>query len=309
MTAARSHRSSTQPRLVRYAWLSVGAAVVTMGLKFGAWAVTGSVGLLSDALESTVNLTAALVAVLALIVAARPPDESHPYGHGKVEYFSAGLEGLMILVAATLIVVTAVDRLIHPQEPERLGIGLAVAVLAALVNLGVALVLRGAGTRHRSITLVADSKHLLTDVWTTGGVVLAVLLVGLTGWDVLDPLVALAVGANIVVAGVGLLRRSTRGLMDAALPEAERRAVDRVLATYEADGVQFHAIRTRESGSRRFVSLHVLVPGSWSVQRGHDLVGRVERGLHEALPGSTVFTHLEPVEDPSSWDDETGTQP
>lgn len=287
--------------LTRFGWLSIGAALTTMGLKLVAWRVTDSVGLLSDALESTVNLVAAVLTLLALTLAARPPDESHEYGHEKAELFSAGAEGLMILVAGGLIVWTAIDRLLHPQIVERIGLGVAVSTVAALVNLAVAVVLLRSGRRHHSAALVADGHHLLTDVWTSAGVLVAVLLVGITGWNTLDPLVALVVGTNIVVTGILILGRSGRALMDPSLPEDERRVVDDVLARHASAQVRFHAVRTRVAGHRRFVSMHVLVPGAWTVARGHDLVELVEADLRAALRDVTVLTHLEPLEDPSSY--------
>lgn len=290
-------------RLTRYAWLSVAAAVATIALKATAFLLTGSVGLLSDALESLVNLAAAIIAVIALTVAARPADESHHWGHGKAEYFSAGVEGLMIFVAAAAIVVTSIERLLHPRTLDRIGVGIAVSIVAALVNLVVALVLLRVGRRARSLTLVADGRHLLTDVWTSGGVVVGVFAVGVTGWRPLDPLVALAVGANILVAGVSLLRRSVSGLMDRALPLDDLDAIDAVLQPYASEGVIFHAIRTREAGRRRFIAMHVLVPGAWSVQQAHDIATRVEDDLAAALPGVVVTTHVEPVEDPAAYAD------
>lgn len=289
--------------LVRFAWLSVAAAVVTIALKTGAFFLTRSVGLLSDALESVVNLVAALVAVLALRVADRPPDQAHHYGHGKAEYFSAAVEGLMIVVAAGLIVVSATQRFLHPRPLERLGVGLAVSAVAALVNLAVAVVLLRVGRRHRSIALTADGRHLLTDVWTSAGVLVGVGGVAVTGWERLDPVVAVLVGVNIVVTGVGLLRHSTSGLMDSALPTGDQAAIEAVLDRYRSGEVAFHALRTRVAGRHRFVSVHVLVPGAWTVQRGHDLVDRLEADLAAALPGATVSTHLEPLEDPASWAD------
>jgi cation diffusion facilitator family transporter len=293
-----------RPSLTRYAWLSVAAALITMGMKALAYALTGSVGLLSDALESTVNLVAALVALVALRVAGRPPDERHAYGHAKAEYFSAAIEGGMILVAAGTIVYAAVQRLVRPVELERVGIGLAVSMAAALVNLAVAVVLLRAGRRHRSITLEADGRHLMTDVWTSAGVVVAVGAVALTGWLRLDPVIAIAVAANIMVAGWSLVRRSALGLMDAAVPAEERAAIDAVLASYSGPSVQFHAVRTRQAGPRSFLSFHLLVPGAWSVQQAHDLAERVEADLHRVLPGLTIEAHVEPLEDPRSFADE-----
>ena len=291
--------------LTRFAWLSIGAAVVTMVLKGLAYHLTGSVGLLSDALESLVNLAGALMALAMLSAAARPPDEDHAYGHGKAEYFSSVLEGTLILIAAASIGVVAVGRLIHPQPLERIGVGLGVSIVASIVNLGVAVVLLRTGKRERSIALTANANHLLTDVWTSAGVVVGVAAVTLTGWYALDPIVALFVAANIVWSGYRLLRLSVDGLMDRALPAAEHAAVRAVLDAHAASGIQYHALRTRESGARRFVSLHVLVPGDWTVHRGHALLERIESEIRAVVPGATVLTHLESLDDPASWDDQT----
>ncbi len=291
--------------VVRWAWLSIGAAIVTIALKTLAWRLTGSVGLLSDALESLVNLAAAGFALAMLIVASRPPDEDHAFGHDKAEYVSSGAEGALILVASAGIAWAAVDRLLSPRPVERIGIGLAISVAAALVNLGVARALLAAGRRHRSIALEADGRHLMTDVWTSAGVVLAVGAVGLTGWLWLDPAIALAVAAQILWSGVVLLRRSWSGLLDRALPQADLDAVRAVLDRHEAaSGARFHAVRTRQAGARRFVTMHVLVPGAWTVRRGHDLLERIEHDVREALPGASVFTHLEALEDPASFRDQ-----
>lgn len=290
--------------LARFAWLSIAAALATMALKTVAFLLTGSVGLLSDAVESTVNLVGGVMALAMLKVAARPADEDHEFGHAKAEYFSSGVEGSLILVAAASIAVAAVRRLLAPQPLEQVGLGLAVSVGASLVNLGVALVLLRVGRRRRSITLEANAHHLLTDVWTSVGVLAGVGAVAWTGWQRLDPLVALAVAANIVFTGVSIVRRSALGLMDTALPAEEVARVRAVLRSHETEGVAFHALRTRQAGARSFVSTHVLVPGSWTVQRGHDLLERVERDLRGALPEATVFTHLEPLEDPASFDDQ-----
>jgi cation diffusion facilitator family transporter len=291
------------PSLTRYAWLSIGAAVVSITLKFAAYLMTGSVGLLSDALESIVNLVAAIVALIALSFAAREPDEERPYGYQKAEYFSSGTEGALILVAAAAIIFTAVNRLLNPTELEAVGVGLIVSAIASAVNLVVALRLSAAGRQYQSITLEADAKHLLTDVWTSVGVVLGIGLVALTGWLVLDPLVALAVGVNIVRSGVDLVGRSVRGLLDTSIPPAERAAIERVLERFRDRGVQWHAVRTRQAGPRRFVTLHVLVPGAWTVQIGHDLVEEVVHAIIDELGSVTVLTHLEPIEDPVSQED------
>jgi cation diffusion facilitator family transporter len=298
-----------QRRLFRLLWLSIAAAVATITLKLSAWALTGSVGLLSDAAESVVNLVAAVVAMAALRWAVKPADEDHAYGHAKAEYFSAGVEGSLILIAAVGIAVTAVIRLIDPQPLQSVGVGLLVSAAATVINLAVGLTLLRAGRRARSIVLEADGKHLITDVWTSIGVIIGVAGVALTGWDRLDPIVALAVAANILVAGGGLLRRSAGGLMDRALEEPDLATIQEALVEFERDGVRFHALRTRQAGSRRFVSLHVLVPGAWTVQRGHDLAERVEASLCKSLPGASVFTHLEPAEDPRSFADTTLDRP
>jgi cation diffusion facilitator family transporter len=289
--------------LTRYAWLSIAAAIITISLKAGAYFLTGSVGLLSDALESMVNLVAAVVALAALSYAAQPADEEHNFGHDKVEYFSSGVEGALILVAAVSIAYTSIDRLLHPQPLEQVGVGVVISVGASLVNLFVARILLRAGREHHSITLEADSHHLMTDVWTSVGVVAAVAVVGLTRLESLDAIIALAVAANIIRTGVGLLRRSFRGLVDSSIPAAELAAVQAILDRYQAEGVEWHALRTRESGARRFIAVHALVPGDWTVQRGHDLVERVELEILTALPNATVTTHLEPKGDKAAYAD------
>ena len=289
-----------------YAMLSIAAAVVTIGLKFGAYLVTGSVGLFSDAAESVVNLVAAVAALWALIYAARPPDEEHAYGHNKAEYFASGLESALILIAAAGIGYTAWGRLMEPQPLQNVGLGLSITLVAAVLNGGVALVILRAGRRLRSITLRADAQHLLTDVWTSLGVVAGVLTAQLTGWYVLDPLIALLVAANIVWTGVRLLNDTAHGLLDTALPPDEQVAISDVLSRYKQQGIRFHALRTRTSGQRRFVSMHVLVPGRWTVQRGHDLSERIEKDLAGALGGNTTFfIHVEPSEDPASFADQS----
>jgi len=289
--------------LTRFAWLSIGAAVLTIGLKTTAYWITGSVGLLSDALESLVNLVAAIMALAMLTVAARPADEIHAFGYSKAEYFSSGFEGALILLAAASIVWTAISRLLVPQPLEHIGIGLAISVAASAVNLGVTRVLMNAGKEYRSITLEADAHHLMTDVWTSAGVVLGVGAVALTGWLRLDPIIALIVAANILRTGWQLLSRSIRGLLDAALPAAEQDAINQVLRHYESKGIQFHALRTRQAGTRAFISLHVLVPADWTVQRGHDLLEHLERDIRGMVSGAQLFTHLEPQGDPAAWED------
>lgn len=289
--------------LTRFAWLAVAAAVTTIALKTLAWALTDSVGLLSDALESVVNLVAAVLALVVLRWAAKPPDEEHAYGHAKAEYVSAGVEGAAIFVAALSIGWVAADRLLDPVPLEGVGVGLAVALGAALVNLVVGGLLLRTGRQRRSIALEADGRHLLTDVWTSVGVVVGVGAVALTGWGWLDAVIALAVAANILVAGAGLVRRSTGGLMDRRLPAADCEAIDEVLRRAREDPIRFHAVRTRRAGRLSFLSVHVLVPGAWTVQHGHDLLEQIEAELRAAVPQLVVFTHLEPLEDPSSFAD------
>jgi cation diffusion facilitator family transporter len=289
--------------LTRFAWLSVAAAILTIALKAAAYLLTRSVGLLSDALESVVNLVGALMALAMLIVAARPPDDDHAFGHDKAEYFSSILEGTLILLAAGVIGVAAVQRLLHPRPLEQIGLGLVISVVASLVNLGVGLVLLRAGKQHQSITLEADAHHLLTDVWTSIGVLVGVGAVAVSGWQRLDPVVALIVACNIIATGVRLVRRSVSGLMDSALPIEDQRTLQASLAHHAEPGVQFHALRTHQAGARRFVSFHVLVPGDWTVQRGHQLLERIEADIRNSLPRTTVLTHLESLDDPASWDD------
>ena len=290
--------------LTRFAWISIAAALVTMGLKTAAYLETGSVGLLSDAIESLVNLFGGLMALTMLTVAARPPDEDHSYGHGKAEYFSSGVEGTLISIAAVSIGVTAVLRLLAPRPLEAIGLGLAISVVASLVNLGVALLLLRAARQHDSITLEANAYHLLTDVWTSVGVVVGVGAVALTHWEWLDPVVALVVAANIIWTGVKIVRRSVAGLMDKAIAAEDVAAVQRVLDVFRRDGVQFHALITRQAGAQKFVSVHVLVPGDWTVRRGHQLLEQIEADIRRTVPGALMFTHLEPLDDPASWADE-----
>lgn len=289
--------------LTRYAWLSIGAAGVTIALKVLAWRVTGSVGLLSDAAESLMNLAGALMALAMLTIAARPADAEHAYGHGKAEYFSSGLEGGLILIAALGIAIAAVPRLLNPQPLAAVGDGLAVSTVASLINLAVALILRRAGRRHQSITLEANAQHLLTDVWTSVGVIVGVGAVAVTGWLWLDPVVALVVAGNILVVAFKIVRRSVGGLMDPAVDATDLAAIEAVLKRHTQERVQFHALRTRQAGPRRFISVHVLVPGDWTVQRGHDLLEQIEEDLSAAVANATVFTHLESIDDPASWRD------
>ena len=294
---------ASSARLTRLVWLSISAALATIMLKTVAWLLTGSVGLLSDAAESVVNLAAALFALVVVRWAARPADEEHAYGHEKADYLSAGVEGALILVAAVTIAYAAVGRLLEPEALSDVGVGLGVSAAAALINLAVARLLVREGRRQRSLVLEADGRHLMTDVWTSVGVILGVAAVAVTGWERLDPIIALLVAGNILATGTSLIRSFTGGLMDRALPPEERTAVDETLGRFAGTDVRFHALRTRQAGRRSFVSVHVLVPGHWSVQRGHDFAERVEAELRATLPNATVFTHLEPVEDPRSFAD------
>jgi cation diffusion facilitator family transporter len=301
--------SALLPSLKRYAWLSIAAAIATILLKGVAWKLTGSVGLLSDAIESFVNLAGALMALWMLTLAELPADDDHAYGHGKAEYFSSAFEGFLILLAALAIGLTAVDRLINPAPLESVGVGLLVSVVASVINFATARILLEVGKKRNSITLEADAHHLMTDVWTSVGVIIGVGLVWLTGWLWLDPVIALIVAANIVWTGWQLMRRSASGLMDASLPVENRKQIEALLAGYRERGIDFHALRTRQAGSRTFVTLHVLVPGHWSVQHGHEWAERIEVDIHNALPHAHITTHLEPIEDPVSMNDQELDRP
>ncbi len=286
-----------------YAGLSIAAAVATIFLKGVAWKLTGSVGFLSDAAESVVNLAAALIALWALTVAAKPPDPTHDFGYSKAEYFASGAEGFLILAAAVGIAIAAWERWQKPEPITDAWTGIAVSVAASVVNGGVAFTLLRAAGRLRSITLRADAHHLLTDVWTSVGVVAGIVLVALTGWLRLDPLIAFAVAVNIVWTGWRLVRETGLALLDTALPDEERKELTAALIPFQEQGILFHAIRSRIAGTRRFISMHVLVPGTWTIQRGHDLSEEIEASVREKLPGSHISTHMEPREDPVSWDD------
>lgn len=304
MTHAHNGTASHPRSLRRYVYLSIGAAVTTIGLKGLAYLLTGSVGLLSDAMESLVNLVAALLALFLLTIAERPPDDEHAYGHTKAEYFSSAAEGALILLAAYSIASAALQRIADPQPLENVGIGLVVSVVASAINFGVARVLLQAGKRYNSITLEADAHHLMTDVWTSAGVIAGIIAVSLSGWLILDPLIALAVAANIIWSGIQLMRRSALGLLDSAIPQAERDKIVAVLERFAPQGVAYHSLRTRQAGQRRFISTHILVPGKWTVQRGHNMLEQIEHDIRGALPGpTTILTHLEPLEDPVSMED------
>ncbi len=304
-----THHALTTRRMLpaslkRYAWLSIAAAVATILLKGWAWWLTGSVGLLSDALESFVNLAGAMMALAMLTLAAMPADENHAHGHGKAEYFSSAFEGFLILVAAMAIGYAAIERLLNPQPLEAVGIGLAVSVVASIINLATSHVLMGVGKKFKSITLEADAHHLLTDVWTSAGVILGVGLVWLTGWLWLDPVIALLVALNIVWTGWQLLQRSAAGLMDISIPEEELKAIETILDSYRRQGLEFHALRTRQAGARAFITVHLLVPGAWTIKRGHDWSERIEADIRRAVTHAHITTHLEPMEDPVSLADQ-----
>jgi cation diffusion facilitator family transporter len=286
-----------------YAWLSLATSILTIGLKFGAYYLTGSIGMLSDAVEAGVNIVAALVALAVLTYAEAKPDREHNFGHEKAQYFSSGIEGALIFVAAGAIVWSAIPRLLHPQAIEQVGAGLALSVVAGLANAACAWVMLRAARTHRSITLEADARHLLTDVWTTAGVFVGVVLVQVTGYLRLDPMIALAVAIQILWTGWSLMERSFEGLMDRAVPEDDRAVITSVLDSLRHQGCDFHALRTRVAGAKSFVDVHVLVPGSMSVQAGHDIVESLEAEVRAKLPHVEILVHLEPLEDPRSWDD------
>lgn len=296
-------QSRQNDSLVRYAYLSVAVALATMAIKAIAYVVTHSVGLLSDALESIVNLTAALVVVRVLNEIAKPPDDEHAFGHSKAEYFLSLFEGILIGLAAVIIIYTAIQRLLIPEDIHQVSLGLTLAFVASIFNLYVARLLIRKGREHNSIALDADGQHLMSDVWTSLGVLAGVGAVSLTGWQILDPVIALIVAAKIGWTGIRLIQRSIQGLMDASLPEAQIKMITEILDRYESQGIRFHALRTRQSGAHSFISLHVITPGNWSIRRGHDLLESIEKKIQRAVPLANVLTHIEPIEDPRSWND------
>jgi cation diffusion facilitator family transporter len=285
-----------KPKAARfYALLSIGAAVSTIVLKFGAYKLTGSIGLFSDALESLVNLVAAIATLSAVTFAAKPADEQYSFGYYKAEYLSSALEGVMILVAAISICVVSVDRMLHPQPIEQMGWGIMISVIAALINGRVAIALLRSGKRLRSIALKSDGRHLLTDVWTSAGIVGGLIAANLTGWQIIDPLVAILVAINILKEGLHILQETTAGLLDAALPRKEQLVIKKVLRRYQNTGVCYQRLKTRLAGSQRFVSVNILVPGDWSVEQGHYFCDVIEIAIANALPGTHTTTHLEPL--------------
>ncbi len=290
--------------LQRYAWLSVAAAVATIALKTWAWQLTGSVGMLSDALESLINLAAALLALSMLRLAAAPPDAAHPYGRFKAEYFASGIEGALIVFAAASIAYAAVPRLADPQPIEAPLAGIAVSAIASGINLACGLLLISAGRKMHSIALEADGHHLMSDVWTSAGIIAGVALVAATGWHILDPLIALAVAVHIVVTGFLLMRRSFAGLLDAAIPAAEQAEIEKIFAEYRRRyQVEFHALLTRQAGARRFISFHLLVPDDWPVHRAHQLSEEVEERIRSLVSNAILLSHIEPISQPASYDD------
>lgn len=290
--------------LTRFAWLSIAAAIVTIVLKTVAYWLTDSVGLLSDALESVINLVAAMFALWMLSVAARPADEGHPYGHTKAEYFSGALEGSLIGMAALSIGWTAAERLLQPRAIENVSLGLVISAVASILNLIVGRILIREGRASRSVTLEADGHHLMTDVYTSAGVIVAVFAVSFTGWYILDPIIALLVAVNILWTGFKVVRQSTTGLMDAAVSPEDLARITGVLDGYrESHKIDYHALRTRQSGARAFATVHILVPDDWTVQRGHELIEQIVGDIHAAVPGSNVLTHMEPLEDSLSMED------
>lgn len=294
----------TNKDLTKYAWLSVVTAIATISLKSLAYFLTGSVSLLSDALESVINLVAAAFALWMLIIAARPADEDHPFGHYKAEYFAGALEGALIGMASLSIFWVAFQRLFDPQPIEQLGIGLFISGVASVLNLIVGQLLIRTGKANRSVALEADGHHLMTDVWTSVGVIFALIVVNLTGWFILDPIIAMLVALNILKTGYEVIKRSTLGLMDTVINDEDMEAVTSVLDGYvEKDRIDYHALRTRQSGSRIFISVHILMPDEWSIKRGHELIDKIEDDLRAAVEGCIVFTHMEPINDPASMAD------
>lgn len=287
----------------KYVYYSITASLITLGLKFGAWAMTDSVGLLSDALETVVNLTAGILALAAISISLKPADESHAYGHGKAEYFSSGAEGMLIIFAALGIVYAAINRFLNPSELTELGPGLFLALASSVINYITAKVMLRAAKQFDSITLEADAKHLLTDVWTSIGLVagLGVLLV-FPEWDLIDPIIACIMAANIVWTGLDLIKRSIKGLMDDSLPEKEVELIAHAIEKHVGDSGIYHGLRTRKSGPRRFIDFHLLIPGDCTVKQSHDLCLLIEQAIWEHMQGAQITIHVEPVEDQASWD-------
>jgi cation diffusion facilitator family transporter len=282
---------------------SIVVALITIGLKTLAWWITGSVGLLSDAMESLVNLASAVFALVMVTIAARPADEDHPYGHHKAEYFSSGFEGLAIIVASIGIGWTAVQRLLHPQPLEQLGWGLALSVLSSAFNWALAWMMAKSGEHHRSMALEGDARHLMTDVWTSAGVVVGVGLVALTGWGWLDPAVAIGVALNILREGASLMWKSSQGLMDNALEPEVMADIENTLREFQHHTIRFDHISSRRSGQRRFVDLHMHMPASWTLGRAAAVRASVEQALMSAVPGLRATIQLLPSDVESHFED------
>ncbi len=293
------------PSLKRFLYLSILAALLTITLKFAAYSQTGSMGFFSDALESLVNLFAAVLALILLHLSQKPADEEHEFGHGKAQYFSSALEGALILIAAASIIYTSVPRIFNPHPIENIGLGTLLSGAAALVNLVVGYILAKNGKKYNSIILEADGKHLLSDVLTSVGVILGVILVKITGLYFLDPIIAIAVALYILFIGFKLISRSTNELMDAAIPKNEHQKIVEYLDSLGETNIEYHSLLTREAGYRRFITFHLLVPGEWTVKRGHDLAEGIEQHIEQMFENMsvTVTSHIEPIEDPVSFND------
>lgn len=294
----------TKKPLSFYAWLSVVAAILTITLKIAVYLSTNSVSFLSDALESFINLAAALLAVWMIRVSERPPDDDHEFGHDKAQYFSSGIEGTLIFLAAIGIIIAALNRIFLPQPIENISFGLAISFVATLINLGVGQLLIKVGKQNDSIVLEADGHHLMTDVWTSVGIIVAIFIVSLTGWLILDPIFALLVALSIALTGYKLIRRSVLGLMDTVIDaKSSEKAIKILEKQSENLGITYHAFRTRKSGARKFIYFHLLVPDEWSVKKGHQLAHEIEEEIVQSIHNSVVFIHLEPLKDPLSMDD------
>ena len=288
--------------LIAYTYLSIFTALLTISLKLIAYLLTQSVGLLSDAIESLVNLMAAIIAFLTIRLAEKPADKKHPYGHSKAEYFSSTAEGFFIFSAALAIIFSAVNRIIYPKMIEQVSIGLLISAAATLINFLVGKKLISVGKKYQSITLEADGRHLLTDVWTSAGVIAAVFLVDKTKILVLDPLVAIFVALNILLTGANLIRRSLSGFMDEALDKNDLLKVDKIFQKYQKKGLVFHAIKSRQSGQKKFLSFHALFPKSYSIKKAHDLVDKIEKELKRKVLNLQIESHMEPKDDKRSFE-------
>jgi cation diffusion facilitator family transporter len=295
--------SSVKKMPINFIWISIAASVATIVLKSWAYVITGSIGLFSDAIESFINLAAGIMALIMLYISAAPPDRKHPFGHNKAEYFSSVTEGILILIAAIAIGVAAIERLLVPQPIGELGTGLLISAAASMINLVVGMILVAGGKKYRSIILEADGKHLLTDVWTTAGVLVALMLVNVTGWIILDPIIAIIVAMNIVYTGIKLIIRSVSGLMDSSLSDEDETRIRSILDTYGSNGLKYHSLYTRMAASKNFIYLHLLMPGDWPIDRGHEMTKAVEHKIHAQIENSEIFIHMEPLDDPDSFDD------